>query len=500
MLESLLSREPDAIPVRMLLISVLLSQGHIREAATHAISASQSRLEDVRGVAAVTQCLIRIGEMIAAKECLARFEAQSPELDGPQLRSMASTYQLLGDNKTALQYMTRAGDTGYDNADFRYFHGLQLQFNGQLTAARQKMSECLALDPHYGRAALALARLSKDKPDAQRLAFLDGQVKAAPAASEQQAALEFARFEELDSLDRCADAFVALRKANAIMHLRLAAEYRVGQDVFEGLKRVVTKTSMAGAGASVEGPTPIFIVGMPRSGTTLLERMLGNHPDVVSAGELNDFPLQLRWAANQHGNQIVDGKLLERVADIDYRQLGERYLEQTQWRAGGKAFYVDKLPPNHLLVGLIQRALPQAKILHLVRSPMDVCFSNYKVLFGNSYPFSYDLGELIGYYRQYSDLMRYWHELQPGRLLDVPYQQLVAAPEATLKSVFDYCGLRPIHGCSDISRNQSSVATLSSPQVRQPIHQRGINHWQRYAANLTPIAELLQTSDGQPRW
>lgn len=493
-LEAVLQREPDKFAARMLLASVHLSEGRVREAATEARLASQSPPDDPNAVAAAAQCLIRIGEMTAANACLARYDVLSRKLDGRQLRAIARIYQLLGDNAMALELMNRAQAQDYDNADFRYFHGLQLQFSGQAEAARQEMRECLRRKPTYGRAALALARLSKRDPDATRLAFIHKQAIEVKQGTEEHAALEFARFEELDTLGRRDDAFVALRRANAIMHMRLAGEFRISSNLMDSLKRIVSSEFIKGSGASIDGPVPIFIIGMPRSGTTLLDRMLDNHPDVVSTGERNDFPLQLRWSANVHGNQILDTAFMDQLGSIDYEELGRRYLEQTQWRAAGKAFYVDKLPPNWMLAGLIRRALPRAPILHMARAPMDVCFSNYKVLFGNSYPFSYDLAELAHYHHLYRDLMGYWHGLFPGRLLDVPYRQLVTDPERVLQRIFAYCGLRAVEGCSEITRNTSPVATLSSPQVREPVHARGLDQWRPYARHLAPLVAALHAS------
>ncbi|MGH8232741.1 MAG: tetratricopeptide repeat-containing sulfotransferase family protein [Rhodanobacteraceae bacterium] len=494
-LESLLRREPDKIAARMLLASVHLNEGRVREAATQATLASRSLPDDADAIANASQCLLRVGEITTARTCLSRYDALSRKLDGPHLRLLARTYQLMGDYAAALELMDRAQAQGYDNADFRYFHGLQLQFNGHVEAARDEMRECLRLIPTYGRAALALARLSKRSPDAQRLDFIRAQLNAVRLGTEEHAAFEFAQFEEMESLGRYDDAFATLSRGNAIMYRRMSGEARIDAGVVDEIKHLATRDFVIAPEARIDGPIPIFIVGMPRSGTTLLDRMLDNHPDVVSTGERNDFPLQLRWSANRHGNQAIDRDLIERMPGLDYMELGRRYLQQTQWRAAGKLFYVDKLPPNHLLIGFIHKALPQAPILHMVREPVAVCFSNYKALFGDSYPYSYDLTELAQYHALYRDLMRHWHEVVPDRLLDVSYRQLVTNPEKTLAGVFAHCGLRHVEGCSDLAKNASSVATLSSAQVRGPLHTRGLSEWQRYGIHLAALRKSLASSD-----
>jgi hypothetical protein len=245
------------------------------------------------------------------------------------------------------------------------------------------------------------------------------------------------------------------------------------------------------AHASPPGPAPIFIVGLPRSGTTLLERVLGSHSLVASAGELTDFPRQLRWVADRHGHSIVDEALLDAMPGVDFELLGRRYLQQSQWRANGKPFYIDKLPPNFMLIGCIRRALPHARVVHMVRDPMDVCFSNYRAMFGDAYAYSYDLDALSHHYHQYDRLMRHWRETMPGFVIDVSYSSLVLDTERTCRELLAACGLPFEDACLDHTRNRASVATLSSAQVRQPIHPRGLREWERYAVQLQGLRSML---------
>ena len=144
-----------------------------------------------------------------------------------------------------------------------------------------------------------------------------------------------------------------------------------------------------------------------------------------------------------------------------------------------------------MLVGHIRRALPRAKVLHLVRDPMDVCFSNWRALFGDAYAYSYDFAALAQHHRMYRKLMAHWHRVHPGFVLDVPYAELVREPEASCRRVLDFCGLPFEADCLDHTRNRSSVSTLSSAQVREPIHARGIGEWRRYAERLEPLRTLL---------
>jgi hypothetical protein len=236
---------------------------------------------------------------------------------------------------------------------------------------------------------------------------------------------------------------------------------------------------------------PIFIVGMPRTGTTLLERILGNHSQVADAGELHDFVWQLRWMCNRGGGAYLDLDLARAAEGIEFAELGRRYLEKTRWRTRGKAFFTDKMPANFVNVGYILRALPQARILHMTRDPMDTCFSNLREHFAAAYAHSYDQVEMADYYRQYRQLMAHWRSLYPERILDVRYGELTVEPEVVSRKVMEFCGLPWEEGVADVDRRSGTVATASAVQVREPIHQRFAERWRTYEQHLRPMRERL---------
>ena len=171
--------------------------------------------------------------------------------------------------------------------------------------------------------------------------------------------------------------------------------------------------------------------------------------------------------------------------------LGRRYLQQSRWRAHDKPFYIDKLPANYILAGLIHRALPEARIVAMRRDPMDVCYSNWKAYFGDSYAYSYSIGTLATHYNQYEQVMSHWRRVMPGAVLDVDYAALVQDPEAVTARVLEFCGLPYEAGCADITRNRNPVSTLSSPQVREKIHRRALGDWRRYEKQLEPLRRAI---------
>jgi tetratricopeptide (TPR) repeat protein len=494
-LDALLARAPGNTQARMLASSVCLKLGHLRAACAHLVEAAHALPDDAGQIHTLGFCLHQVGETVALRECL-EHPAITRSRSGELLAKMAHLHQLLGAHERALALMDRALGLGFDNPDFRYYRSLQLQFNGRMREAEAELEAALRMGPTHGRASLALARMRRQTAESNHLDYIHAQLRRVQPGSEDHAAFEFARFKELDDLDSREDAWAALQRGNAIMHARVNHDAERERAWFEAVAHLCTEGFVnAGAGSSLDqGPQPIFILGMPRSGTTLLERVLGNHSQIATPGELSDFPRQLRWVADVHGSGILDELLLERAAELDYALVGQRYLQQSRWRAAGKRFYVDKLPANYMLAGFIRRALPGARIIHIARDPMDVCFSNWKALFGDSYGYSYSLDTLAAHYRGYARLMSHWRQKIPAALLDVAYNELVDDPEAVAARIFAFCGLPHEAGCGDILTNRRPVSTISSAQVRQPIHGRARGEWRRYEAQLQPLRDALRAN------
>ncbi|MGN6313485.1 MAG: sulfotransferase [Rhodanobacteraceae bacterium] len=491
-LDALLARSPGNTQARLLISSVCLKQGQLRAACAHLVEAVRALPDDAEQIHTLGFCLHQVGETVALRECL-EHPAIARSSSGALLARVAHLHQLLGAHERALALMDRALKLGFDNPDFRYYRSLQLQFNGRMREAEAELEAALRMGPTHGRASLALARMRRQTAGANHLDYIEAQLSRVAPGGEDHAALEFARFKELDDLDRRDEAWAALQHGNGIMRARVNHDPERERVWFETIEHLCTEAFVNARGDAQDerGPQPIFILGMPRSGTTLLERVLGNHSQVATPGELSDFPRQMRWTADVHGTAIVDDDLLERAAALDYALMGQRYLWQSQWRAEGKRFYVDKLPPNFMLAGFIRRALPGARIIHISRDPMDVCFSNWKALFGDSYGYSYGLDTLASHHHGYARLMAHWARVMPAALLDISYNELVEDPDAVAAKIFEFCGLPHEAGCGDILANRRPVSTISSAQVRQTIHNRAIGEWRRYEPHLQPLRAAL---------
>jgi tetratricopeptide (TPR) repeat protein len=494
--EQLLRLQPAHLGARLLLAAVHLAQGHARAAAQETLAAARALPSDAGAIVRVAQALRQLGETNAARAVLAHPYLAATR-DPRALLAAAHVQQGLGEHAKALPLMDRALALGLDNPDMRYFRALQLQFHGRLAEAEAELERCLRMGPTYGRASVMLARLRRATPGRNQLDFIAQRLQQVERGSEDEAAFEFARYVELETLGRDEEAWTALARGNALMHARLQQSPVASFDEDALLRAIVGKATPdflqpvadREPPASPEHPQPIFILGMPRSGTTLLESLLGRHSQVASAGELIEFGKLWRQVADVHGHAIADPALVD--APADFAEVGRRYLEQTRWRANGRAFYIDKLPPNFWLAGFIRKALPQARILHMAREPMELCFSNWRALFGDSYAYSYDIDALAAQHARYSKLMAHWHQAMPGAIHDVDYAALVADPEATLRRALAHLGLDFDERLLDATADAGPVATLSSAQVRAPVSDARRRDWQRYAAQLEPLRAKL---------
>jgi tetratricopeptide (TPR) repeat protein len=473
---------PRDIHARLLAARIALKEDRIRDAAREALEAAADPPADPTLLLETIDVLLQVGEVVSARRCM-----DDPVLaqtrDPRHLLRLAHHRQRLDENAEALRLIERAIAEGADDPGCRFDHGVQLYFNGRLDEAETRLQASLSADPTLGRTALALARLRKRSAQDNHLdLFAEGLGKVA-AGTRDHAALLFAQYKELEDIGRYEDAWQSLARGNAVMHARRPWDARGQSRHVAKLLAACDAARVMPQGDAAPGPQPIFILGMPRSGTTVLERMLGNHSGVALAGELTDFGMQLHWSADT--THTHSDASIARIPGLYLAETGRRYLAQTQWRARDKAFFVDKPPPpNWILAGLIRAALPGARILHLVRDPMDVCFSNWRTFFGDAYVYSYDLGALAAHFNDYRRVMAHWHAVMPGAILDVSYAELVNEPDATLRNVFDFCGLEWESGCADLARNKSPSATLSAAQVRGSLRRDTSGQWRRYGSQL----------------
>ena len=230
----------------------------------------------------------------------------------------------------------------------------------------------------------------------------------------------------------------------------------------------------------------------------MLERILSSHPDVYAAGELLHFNTAMTAELKRIGAPADPAGQLSRVFDCDPVRIGEGYVERTRPFTGHTKHFIDKRPLNFLLIGMISRALPDARIIHVRRTPLDACFAIYKFLFNDAYPWSYDLDDIARYYIAYRRMMEHWREALPGRIIDVAYEDLVADVESESRSLLERLGLPWDPACLQFHENEAAAMTGSAAQVRKKIYSSSVGRWKDYEEELKYVAFALETAGFDP--
>lgn len=368
-----------------------------------------------------------------------------------------------------------------------------LTTTGDTDGAEQELEACITLDAKSWHAHLLLAQLRRQTAERNHLARLQ-HLFALHKRSAAAVSLNLAMAKEYEDLGKYPESFrhTAQGKASA----RSARPYSIQRDtgMFEALMRAFPKArSEVPGGASSD--QPIFVIGMPRSGTTLVSRILSSHPEVHAAGELQDFAIALQQESDGGLPFLLDPQIVERTRAINWKRLGSRYLASACPAATKQTRFIDKMPHNFLYAGFIANALPNARIICLRRHPLDTCLGNFQQYFADPsihLDYSCDLLDTGRYYVLFDRLMAHWRQVLPGRVHEVNYETLVMSQEATSRKLIDQCGLSWNDACLHFENNPSAVATLSSQQVRQPMYRSSIGRWRHYEHELAGLRRLLQ--------
>lgn len=437
------------------------------------------------------KCLLEAGDVAGATAAVAIIKDRT--FDAAVVHGdLGAQLHLLGDHAAALVHFTRAVELDGGNAEFHFNRAAVQRFLGDAAGAEASFDAVIALEPEEFEAYNGRARLRTQTPQRNHVAELR-EVLARTRSPVGLAQLHYALAKELEDLGDFEGAFASLRQGAEVKRRHM--QYRVDTDlgIIAKICEVYGAGMFDGHITGCDSSEPIFILGMPRTGTTLVERILGSHSSVYSAGELGNFSVELVRLARRATGGAPASRLefVARTAELDFRALGEAYIASTRPLRDGSPYFIDKLPFNFLYAGLIHLAMPRAKIINVQRHPMDTCYAVYSQLFKDAYPYSYDLDELGRYYVAYERLMRHWNEVMPGVIHTVRYEQVVADVEAQTRRMLEYCGLPWEDQCLDFHHNKRSSTTASALQVRQPIYATSVGRWRNYALQLEPLRAQL---------
>ena len=384
---------------------------------------------------------------------------------------------------------------GRESAELQLWIALSLRAKGHQTEAIQSYRAAIAAWPESGEAWWSLANLKTYPFSADDIARMRS-AEAAPATSlADRYYLCFALGKALEDQRHYADSWQYYARGNALKHAEVRYLPRLAEAHVRQTKRVCTREFFeTRRGWGVADKDPIFILGLTRSGSTLIEQILASHSEVEGTQELPDIQrivLALRGRATDPENPRYPGVLAE-LGPEDFRKFGERFMAGTRiYRQRPRPFFIDKLPDNFRDIGLIHLMLPNAKIIDARREPMACCFGNLKQLFSGGQEFSYSIRDIAHYYCNYLELMRHWNEALPGWILTVQHEDMVEDLEGNVRRILDFCGLRFEPACLEFHKTERNVRTASSEQVRQPISREGVDQWRNYEPWLGPLKNGL---------
>jgi len=488
------ARTPGSVEPELLHARIDLARGRVRASGARAVAAIRAHDCPPELAVDVVQCLRVLVEHDALVEWASAYPHRAA-VAAADLARVAAALASIGAHALARDWVEAAVARAPDDATCLVNRALLRSYAGDFSGAGADLERVIASPADPAIAHWLLARLSRQRPDANHVERLRARIEGAAAADREY--LQFALFKVLDDIGDLDGAWAALDAGCRLVRARAPYDRAAHERLFAAIERTFPLDGPPAA-VRADAPQPIFIVGMHRCGSTLLESMLAAHDAVYGYGESQRLSGALRHAADHACTTLLDEALVEAAPRLDPALVRDRFLDAGRQLVGDARFVTEKMPGTFQLVGFIRQALPAAKVVHVRREPTDLCFANLRELFADSVAHAYAQDDLAHYHGLYAGLMAHWHRVHPGFVLDVDYEDLVRDPLGTSRRVFAFCGLdwhpRVVEPEAWAGR---SINTLSSVQARQPVYASSIGRWERYADRLQPLHDALsRTREG----
>jgi tetratricopeptide (TPR) repeat protein len=418
--------------------------------------------------------------------------AEAHMLDSPDmLHELGNAAAALDLHADALRLMQAARASLGDTPALCFNMAAVLRYLGRFAEGERCLDILIQQTPHDAAAHLMRAQLRRQTRDRNHIATLTALLTENKLAWNGKVHLHYALAKEYEDLGDDENAFSHVRQGASLRRRHL--QYDVTEDL-AAMARITSNFHRTAPGRTkpqAGTPCPIFIFGLPRSGTTLVERILGCHPQVTPLGEINDFPLSVIGEASPPGSGLAKFELIDAAARLPAKFFGAAYRKRIVARTEGAPFITDKLPMNYLYAGLIAGALPEARLVLVLRHPLANGYGLYKTLFHQGYPFSYDLDEIGRYMAAYHSLVAHWRRCLGEALFVLQYEDLVTKREDTTRALLAYCGLGWDDACLHPEANTLPATTQSAVQVRERVHGRNLDTWRNVQHHLSPLAARL---------
>ena len=488
--EQLLADNPDLVPAHFL-VGLVALEARERQVAHEAFK-SVVKLD--RDHAAAWAQLARLnvseGRIDGAEMCLREIRRIQPR-DPVVLDLTGLVLNQLGEHQAAKAFFARVNTLAPGQPQYMLNLANVLVFLGEIETATEVFRDVIDRDPRNAQAHWGLANAER-ATDGLHIEQMRELVDSYPANPRARSFLFYGIGKACEDLKAWPEAFEAFAAGAQARRETVAYDEAAEVAMFETVRRLFNADWLAQQPEGNPDPSPIFVLGQPRTGTTLVERIIASHSQVHSAGELQQFGLAVRRLTGYRNPLRFSAELFERAARLNPEELGSLYLKSTERPRGKMPRFVDKLPVNYLHIPLILAALPNAKIVHLVRDPMDACFASFKQLFADAYLHSYDQQEMARHHARYRRLMAWFREQFPGRFIDVVYEDTARDLEPNARALIADLDLPWEDACLNFHESSGGVATASAVQVREPAHTRSIGRWRRYEQQLQPMCEALE--------
>lgn len=491
--EAILQHDRNFLPAWLELSTAKEKLGAYRDSYRAVVEAARN--VDVHPMAglAIVRRLRKFEDLPRLKQYVERSNLAA-KLPPEKLIDLAAFFSSAGQHHQTMVWIEHVIKLRPELPEAHNMHGLTLMFAGRSEESAEAFERALRIRPHYASIYPVLSRVAKIDAGHNHIDALLKLLSKPGLTTKDEANYCYALHNEFHELGDYEKSWHFLHRACQARKILQPYDANQTKAMFSALKRVFDRDFTSATDIEriqKDRPTPIFIVGLHRSGTTLLERILSGHADVADAGETYSFSAQLRYAANRFCDGIADGTILDLAAGFDYSAIGHGFLESMRARSQGKDFITEKMNPNFILLGPIAKSLPGAKLLHMRRAPADTCFSNLRTLFTREASYSYDQIEMADYYNDYSILMQHWRDIMPDRVFDIDYAAVVQDPATQSQRIAAHCGLDFRDDMLRVERRTGMVATASSNQVRQGILKNRGGIWKNYERHLGPMLDRL---------
>lgn len=491
--QKILALQPDLAPGHFLVGLVALEAKDRKTAFSAFQSVVKLDRDHVAAWAQLARLYMTEGQVNKADAALR--ETRRIKTDDPTVLDLiGTTLSLMGEHGVAKAFYARANTSRPNHPPFMLNLANNLVYHGETDTADIIFRDTIKVQPDTPQAHWALAGSVKATDDSHiaEMQNLLGRHKNNPRA---RAFYLYAIGKEFEDLQRWESAFEAFSAGAAAR--RKTVEYDESAEIamFDFLGEHYTNEWFDSLPDGNLDASPIFVLGQPRTGTTLVERIISAHSQVHSAGELQQFGLALRRLSNYRNPKRFTAELFDMARTTDPNKVGSMYLQTSSRMRGDTPRFVDKLPQNYLMIPLILKALPNARIVHLVRDPMDACFASFKQLFADAYLHSYEQQEMARHHARYRRLMDIWRERFPNRIFDISYEDTARDIEPNARALLEYLDLPFEAACLEFHKQGGAVSTASAVQVREPAHTRSIGRWRRYEAQLQPMLSALEAEE-----